>query len=172
MTISDAIFRAFLERQAEEGKALAEASDILQLEILPTGQHFVARFACKGLVKESDGIVREAEEFHVGVFFGADYLRTANPYETLTFFGPPTAYHPNIAFGAPFICVGRFAPGTPLVDLLFQAFEIIAYQKFTPREDDALNKEACCWARANQSRFPIDPRPLKRRLLTLEVERV
>jgi hypothetical protein len=170
--ILDPIFRAFLERQAEEGLALARASDILALDCLPTGQHFIAHYACRGLVKEMSGEVREAESFHVGVFFGADYLRAANPFETLTLFGPSNTYHPNVAFGAPFLCVGRVAPGMPLVDLLYQVYEILTYQKLTPREDDALNKEACRWARANQGRFPIDRRPLKRRPLLVRVERL
>ena len=161
MTVPDPIFRAFLERQAEEGRALAQASDILDLDCLPTGQHFIAHYACRGLVKEPDDVVREADAFHVGVFFGADYLRTVNPFETLTLFDPLNTYHPNVAFGAPFICVGRIAPGMPLVDLLYQVYEILTYQKLTPREDDALNKEACRWARANQERFPIDRRPLE-----------
>jgi hypothetical protein len=172
MNIPDPVLRAFIERQAEEGRALAQASDILDLDCLPTGQHFVAHYACRGLVKGSDDVVREADTFHVGVFFGADYLRTAKPFETLTLFDPLNTYHPNVAFGAPFICVGRITPGMPLVDLLYQAYEILTYQKLTPREDDALNKEACRWARANQARFPIDRRPLKRRPLALEVERV
>lgn len=30
------------------------------------------------------------------------------------------------------------------------------------REDDALNKPACVWARAHRDRFPLDRRPLKR----------
>ncbi|HVR30785.1 MAG TPA: hypothetical protein VMS86_14780 [Thermoanaerobaculia bacterium] len=37
------------------------------------------------------------------------------------------------------------------------------------REDDALNREACVWARANQHRFPLDRRPLKRRALRFEL---
>jgi hypothetical protein len=172
MTRSDPIFRAFLERQAEEGLALAQASDILDLECLPTGQHFVAHYTCRGLVKDRGGMVREASSFHVGVFFGADYLRSVNPFETLTLFDPLNTYHPNVAFGVPFLCVGRIAPGMPLADLLYQVYEILTYQKLTPREDDALNKEACRWARANQERFPIDRRPLKRRPLVLEVERI
>jgi hypothetical protein len=172
MNIPDRVFRAFLERQAEEGLALAQSSDILDLDCLPTGQHFIAHYACRGLVKGGDGEVREAETFHVGVFFGSDYLRTAKPFETLTLFEPLNTYHPNVAFGAPFICVGRITPGMPLVDLLYQAYEILTYQKLTPREDDALNKEACRWARANQARFPIDRRPLKRRPLVVEAERV
>ena len=172
MMHSDPIFRAFLERQAEEGRALAQASDILDLECLPTGQHLIAHYTCRGLVKDRDGMVREAAGFHVGVFFAADYLRSVNPVETLTLFDPLNTYHPNVAFGAPFICVGRIAPGMPLADLLYQVYEILTYQKLTPREDDALNKEACRWARANQERFPIDRRPLKRRPLVLELERI
>ena len=172
MTTPDPVLRSFLERQAEEGRALARASDILELDCLPTGQHFIAHYACRGLVKEPGGAVREADAFHVGVFFGADYLRAVNPVETLTLFSPLNTYHPNIAFGGPFICVGHIAPGMHLVDLLYQVFEILTYQRLTPREDDALNKECCRWARANQARFPIDRRPLKRRTLALEVERL
>jgi hypothetical protein len=169
---TDPILRAFLERQAEDGLALARGSDILELECLPTGQHFIGHYSCRGLVQERDGTVREADYFRVGFFLGGDYLRTVNPIELLTLFGPPNTYHPNVAFGAPFICVGKIAPGMPLVDLLYQVYEILTYQKLTPREDDALNKEACRWARANQHRFPVDRRPLKRRPLALEMERV
>lgn len=172
MTIPDPILRAFLERQAEEGRALARASDILDLTCLETGRHFVAHYACRGLVKGADGVVREAGAFHVGIYFGNDYLRTVNPFETLTLFEPLNTFHPNVAFGAPFICPGRIVPGMPLVNLLYQVYEILSYQKVTPREDNAMNKEACRWARANQERFPIDPRPLKRRPLALEVERI
>ena len=34
------------------------------------------------------------------------------------------------------------------------------------REDDALNREACAWARHHADRYPVDRRPLKRRTLT------
>jgi hypothetical protein len=172
MSTPDPIFRAFLQRQAEEGMALARESDILDLECLPTGRHFVARYSCRGLVKEPDGAVREADSFHVGIYFGDNYLRTANPYETVTLFAPRNTFHPNVSFGAPFMCTGRISPGMSLVDLLFQVYEILSFQRLTPREDDALNKEACRWARSHQDRFPIDRRPLKRRTLTLDVEPV
>jgi hypothetical protein len=151
---------------------LAQASDILELECLPTGQHFIAHYACRGLVKDADDVVREADTFHVGFFFPANYLRAVNPFETVTLFHPLNVYHPNVAFGAPFICVGHITPGMPLVDLLYQVYEILTYQKLTPREDDALNPEACRWARGRLARFPIDPRPLKRRPLALELERI
>ncbi len=167
---ADPIFRAFLERQAAEGCALARDSDILQVDCLPTGQHFVAHFDCRGLIRTDGGNIVEAIGFHAGVYFAPDYLRNVRPFEVLTLFGPPNTFHPNVAFGAPFLCVGHIAPGMPLVDLLYQVYEILTYQKVTPREDDALNKEACRWARANQHRFPIDRQPLKRRRLDLEVE--
>jgi len=166
----DPVLRGFLARQAEEGRALAEKSDILQLECLPTGQHFIANFNCRGLVKDPGGEPRVADFFRVGIYFGSDYLRHAAPFETVTLFAPHNTFHPNVSSDAPFICVGRIAPGMPLVDLLYQCYEIISFQRMTPREDDALNKDACRWARANQHRFPIDPRPLKRRQLSLEVE--
>jgi hypothetical protein len=169
---TDPILGAFLERQAEDGRALAQASDILSLDCIPTGHHFVADYNCRGLAQDQGGVVREVDHFQVGIFLGSDYLRNVNPFEVLTLFGPRNTYHPNVAFGAPFICVGHIAPGMPLVDLLYQVYEILTYQKLTPREDDALNKEACRWARANQHRFPIDRRPLKRRSLALEIEPV
>jgi ubiquitin-protein ligase len=172
MTIPDPILRAFLERQAEEGRALARASDILDLDCLPGGQHFIATYHCRGLVKDPAGAVREAGAFHVGITFPAGYLRNVNPPEILTLLGPLNTYHPNLTFGGPFICIGHIVPGMQLVDILYQIYEVLSYQRVTPREDNALNREACRWARANQARFPIDPRPLKRRALALEVERL
>lgn len=172
MSHADPIFGAFLEKQAEEGRTLAQLSDILSLDCLPTGQHFIAHLACRGLTMEHDGVIREADAFHFGVFFAADYLRACNPYETLTLFDPLNVYHPNVGYGSPFICVGHIAPGTALVDLIYRVYETLSYQKLTPVEHNALNKEACRWARANQERFPIDPRPLKRRPLKLVAERI
>ena len=86
----------------------------------------------------------------------------------MTWFGPPNVWHPNIAHAAPFICVGRLGPGTPLVDLLYQCYEVLTYFRFNPREDDCLNPAACAWARQNADRFPLDDRPLKRRRIELE----
>ncbi|MCZ6695710.1 MAG: hypothetical protein O7A63_04125, partial [Acidobacteria bacterium] len=57
---------------------------------------------------------------------------------------------------------GWLKPGTSLVDLLMQCFEIITYNNFNTVEKNALNSEACCWARQNRKDLPIDTRPLKR----------
>lgn len=161
--MNDKIFEAFLQRQLTDGMALTEASDILDLTPVHGSppQHYIAEFQCHGLAWR-DGQVVEADYFAIGLSFPLDYLRRpANPAQILTWLAPKQVWHPNIA--PPVICVGRIPPGTGLVDLLYQIFEIITYQKVTPREDDALNKAACAWARHNMDRFPIDPRPLKRR---------
>ena len=154
--------------------ALAASSDLLELfpaiieEGLPP-QDYLARFRCKGLVR-NEGEVFEWDCFEVLIYFPSDYLRSANAFQVLTWSYPAQVFHPNISARAPFICVGRLAPGTSLVDILFQCWEIITYNKVTMREDDALNPEACTWARQNQHSFPVDRRPLKRRSLDLEFE--
>jgi hypothetical protein len=154
--------------------ALAAGSDLL--ELYPMGgdppDRYIAMFKCKGLVRVEKGEVVEADHFEVGIWFPSDYLRRAEPFQVLTWLGPWDVFHPNISSKAPFICVGRLKPNTPLTDILYQCFEIITYNKVTMREDDALNFDACVWARENQDKFPIDRRPLKRRALDLKIEEV
>jgi hypothetical protein len=164
----DAIFGAFLQKQLQEGTSLAQSSDIVRIFPL-TPQHFAVQLRCRGLVRAGGAGVASADCFEVGIFFPVDYLRIARPFEVVTWFGPPNVFHPNISDKAPLICIGRLFPGTPLVDIIDQVFRIVTYQKVTMREDDALNRDACAWARRNQDRFPIDSRPLKRRDLHLEI---
>ncbi len=161
--MTDPVYQAFLARQLEEGMALAAASDLLDLFPLdgPIPSRYLARFGCTGLVRMPNGRIAEANRFEVGIWFPSDYLRRAEPWEVLTWLGPRNVFHPNISHRMPLICVGRLTPGTWLVDLLYQCFEIITWQKVTMREDDALNREACGWAREHQARLPVDDRPLK-----------
>jgi hypothetical protein len=169
--MSDRIFDAFLKRQTEEGLALARESDLV--ELIPLGQpasRFLALFSCNGLIEQAPGKIVDADHFEVGIWFPSDYLRHVNPFQVLTWLGPRNVWHPNIAADAPVICPGRLTPGTDLVDILYQVFEIVTWNKVTMREDDALNKAACQWARSNRARFPVDTRPLKRRALDLHVE--
>jgi hypothetical protein len=171
--MKDRVFESYLARQYEEAMALVAASDLIELYPL-TGRgsdRFIAVFRCRGLVMNEDGEVKESDHFEVGIWFPSDYLRRADPFQVLTWFGPMNVFHPNISNVAPAICVGRLAPGTSLVDILYQCFEIITWNKVTMREDDALNLEACEWARRNPSGFPVDRRPLKRRALDLEIEK-
>jgi ubiquitin-protein ligase len=166
----DTIYQRFMERQRAEGLALAESSDILRLHIPPMAPpHFVAEYLCKGMIRDAAGDIKEANNFQVGVWFPSDYLRRADPFEMLRVF-TPDVWHPNVSADLPMICIGRLTPNTSLVDILYQIYDILTYQKYNPREDDSLNRAACSWARANQDRFPIDRRPLKRRSLNLEVQ--
>ncbi len=169
----DKILSAFLTTQHAEGMALAAASDLLELFVASTGdqlQRYLARFRRTGLLYAPDGQITPGNDFSVGIWFPDDYLRRVEPAQVVTWLGPRAVWHPNIL--PPFLCVGRLAPGTGLVDLLYQIFEIITYTKVTMREDDALNKEACVWARHHQDWFPVDTRPLKRRALDLRVESI
>jgi len=170
--MQDTIYESFLKRQYEEGMALARCSDLLELYPMsgdpPT--RYVAAFRCKGLVRDGAQEPIEADYFEVGIWFPSDYLRRAQPFEVVTWLGPYNVFHPNIGNHAPFICIGKLKPNTRLVEILYQCFEIITYNKVTMREDDSLNAEACAWARKNQHRFPIDGRPLKRRSLDLTIE--
>jgi hypothetical protein len=175
--VTDSVLEGFLEKQYEQGLALANSSDLLELdpfELFPRGgpapRHYVAAFNCNGLVKSRSGEVQMANRFILGIWFPEDYLRRVNPFEVLTWFKPAEVFHPNIS--GTHICAGRLTPGTPLTDILYQCFEIITYNKVTMREDDALNKEACSWARGNKFRFPIDNRPLKRARLEIEAAQV
>jgi hypothetical protein len=168
--VTDRILDHFLRRQEADGLALAAASDLIDLTPMsPSRNRYIARFTCRGLVRDSAGEIVEAGEFFVGIWFPDDYLRVADPFRVLTWLGPRTIWHPNIAADAPLICVGRLTPGTGLVDILYQVFDIITWRKVTTREDDALNRDACEWARRHPWRRPVDTRPLKRRALTLSL---
>lgn len=172
--MTDRVLASFLEKQLDEGMALAAESDLLDLT--PVGgslpQRYLAEFRCKGLVQEGPGRIVEAERFAVGVWFPDDYLRRVDPFTVLTWLAPRSIFHPNVSDRGPFLCAGTIVPGTPLVDLLYRCFEIISYNRVTMREDNAFNKAACIWSRNNQQRFPLDARPLKRRPVDFTVEAI
>jgi len=166
--VKDMVFASFLEAQEAQAGELALSSDLLELEPLgpkPSRYYFVD-FRCRGLVESASGVT-ETDRFRVGICFPHHYLRRAEVPEVVKLLSPVETFHPNVLF--PFICLGRLKPGTPLVDIIFQCFEIFTFQKVNMREDDALNKRACAWARHHQDRFPIDRTPLRRRSLTLRV---
>jgi len=179
----DEVLRAFLDYQLVEGMELAAASDFLDLVPIefPVKDgppvRYLAKFSCTGL-RIIDGEVREANEFIVGITFTPDHLVTVDPMRVITWIAPDDVFHPNVgrgplrSHGPLTICIGNVPPGVSLVDLLYQTFEIITYCKATMSERDALNWEACQWARWNTDRFPVDRRPLKRLSRPLEVREV
>ena len=157
----DKVLELFLETQRRDALALADASDLLELVPIDQ-QHFVAIFHCRGLVGSANGEVREHDRFTVGIWLPESYLREAKPAQILTWIDPETVWHPNIQ--PPYVCLGKIEPGTLLVDLLHRCFELITFENVTMREDDALNRSACAWARRNCERFPVDSRPIKRQV--------
>jgi len=166
--MADVILTSFLTRQYEDLAELAAHSDVVG--ILHHGpvppDRYVLRFHCRGLIKTPAGIA-EADGFDVGLRFPEDYLRRVSVPEVVTWLWPPNIFHPNVRF--PFVCLGRVRPGTTVKDLVYQIYEIITYHKVVMREDDALNHEACAWARQHQERFPLETRPLRRRELALRI---
>ena len=165
----DRIFESWLERQHAEGAALAAASDVLSLWPEPDSppRRYVASFDCQTMVR-TDGEAVPWRGCEVLIQFPPDYLRLVpDPAQIVALMSPPRLFHPNVA--PPFLCIGRIAPGTRLCELLVQLYEILTFQKLTPREDDALNRDACAWARRNMHRFPLDTRPLRRRAAEFEV---
>lgn len=157
--MTDNILKNFLIAQHSEVMSLAAASDILQIESEPVfpPQRYVVRFNCRGLVRTPAGEIAEAEQFDVGIWLPDDYLRFAEASQVVSIFKPQGIWHPNA--GGPFMCLGHLTGGTPLVDIVYQIYEIITYHKWAAH--DGLNPAACEWARNNQQRFPVDRRPLK-----------
>lgn len=160
----DKIFESWLERQCADALALMETSDVVT--ILPAAgpqaaRRFIAQFANPTMVRTDDRIVR-ADGFTVLIQFPPDYLRAAfDAAQVVNVLAPGNLFHPNVR--PPFICTGRLSPGTGICDLLYQLDEILTFARFTPREDDALNHEACQWARQHMHLFPLEARPLRRR---------
>ena len=164
----DPVREGFLKQQLARGLELAGHSDLL--ELIPQDiDRYLAVFHCKGLVRAAAGEIVEASDFRsrylvpIGLLpsrrsiAGADLAVAA---EHLASEHPPAAD-----------CVcGKIAPATELCDLLYQCYEIIAYLNWAPH--DGLNPEACQWARNHQHLLPVDRRPLKRRVLDLQIKEV
>jgi hypothetical protein len=180
----DPIFDAFLKRQFEQGMALTRESDLVELAPVPdlfdllrpavdgvrSPSRYVARFFCRGLARDERGEVVERGHFEVGIWFPPDYCRRADPFQTLAWLGPVEVFHPNISGPRHAICVGPIRPGTGLPELLYRCFDVITWNNVTMSEANALDWDACQWARNNRNRFPVDRRPLKRRTLEVTAE--
>lgn len=167
--MTDKILERFLERQYEDGTALASQSDLVNL--VPLGERpyrrYVVQLRCLGLRRAADGEITEMSYSEAGVEFPDDYLRRVDPYRILVWISPRDVWHPNISDKAPMVCLGRLGPGTRLTEIVYQLADVVSYKKFATH--DALNHAAAAWARQHQDRFPVDPRPLKRRTLGLRV---
>ena len=159
--INDPIYIRFLESQLAAAKQLNAESDLLDIMPLPPfpPQRYVLKFQCRCLRGDSATSLQPADEVLVGITFPPDYLRSIRGGEVVTLLEPPDLWHSNVRH--PFICIGDLAPGSSLVDLAHQIFEIITFQKRNTVH--GLNPAAIEWARNNQDRLPLDRRPLRRR---------
>ncbi|MCC6472407.1 MAG: hypothetical protein IT514_01560 [Burkholderiales bacterium] len=169
----DPVFTSWLARQHADAEALSAASDAVRLVPEPgprPARRFIAEFKAPTMVRRGTQVVR-AHGFAVLVQFPDDYLRAASDVARIVnLLAPENVFHPNVRW--PFICMGRLAPGMGLSELLYQAYEILTFQKLTPREDDALNADACVWARSHMDLFPLSRAPLRRRAAVFSVHEI
>ena len=171
--MADKVTAAFMERQFEEGMTLTKGSDML--ELVPVSgkppQTYIASYRARGLVRTDEGEVKEGNRCDVRIWLPDDYLRRAESVQVLSYLGPSRhPWHPNILPRPPYVICVHLSPGTPLVDLLYTCFELWTWTLYGTR-DDGFNPAASQWARnQDQSRFPVDRRPLKRRALRFRVD--
>jgi hypothetical protein len=170
--MKDLVRDGFLRSMFEHGMAYAAQSDIFRLEPCMGDPPFAyaCHFAAPCYVRRPSGEIALHEGgFTIGIAFPPDYLRlpVVPSQAVLQFIQPVEVWHPNVRW--PFICIGRIAPGTDLLELVLRCYELTTFQrKANPTEWDALNPEACRWAR---SRWPVEPAcrlPLKHRRLAPE----
>ncbi len=162
--MTNAVFEAFLQAQGEAARRLNAQCDTVVLhpaDPLTPAASYVAQFRCPCLAKASGAALREIDVVEIGIRFTTQHLRVFDTVRALQVLAPRDLFHPNII--GPVMCVGHLAPGATLEEMVLQVYEVLTYQRVTMNETDALNHEACRWARANQGRFPLSSLPLKRR---------
>ena len=154
----DLVREGFLRRVFEEAQAYAAGSAIFRVQPCMGDPPFayLATFNAPCYVRRSSGVVElDRAGFTIGIAFPPNYLQlpvVPSP-EVLHFLGPRDVWHPNVRW--PFICIGRIAGGTSLIELALRCYELTTFQrKANPTEWDALNPEACQWAR---SHWPVEP---------------
>ncbi|KKM06265.1 hypothetical protein LCGC14_1745750, partial [marine sediment metagenome] len=154
--VTDAILRAFLERQYELARQLEADSDILELHPVDAAPHqrYMARFKAKGLAQNEQGEIVEVMGCDAMIWMPDDYLRRVVLGQVLSYIGPHSRpFHPNIQGGA--ICV-HLPPALALVEVLYTMYDLWTWH-LKNTADEGLNHPAAQWARAQDpSRFPID----------------
>ena len=160
--MNDPIRAGFLKEQCREAIEMSAHSDLVQIHAVEGDppDRYLARFRCKGLVRDSDGAIHEHDDFTFGIWFPEDYLRRVEARLVVAMAPPWNVWHPNVTYGAPFICPGHLVPGTCLRDIVHQIFDVLTYNKWAAH--DPLNEAAAQFARTEKHRFPIDRRPFRR----------
>lgn len=171
----DPVFHNFLTSVWREAKNLQARSDVLTITPLPPlpPSTFLAEFELPYLQRLRDGLIGVAPGPISAVLrFPENYLRSADPLLSARVVSVLTddLVHPNV-YG-PVVCLGSaFAPGTPLVPLLWELWEIFTYQNLTLDERNALDPEACRLLRAHPGLLAqLTIKPFLRRQTSARVE--
>ncbi len=152
----DAVLEAYLYDTHRRAMEFAAASDVIRLQAGPGNPPhvYLAHFDAPCYVFGPAGEVGLHQGFTLGISFPPDYLRaTLVPAQNLLHFvDPREVWHSNIRW--PFICIGHIAPGCDIVEILLRVYELATFQrKASPDEFDALNPDACRWARQH---WPVE----------------
>ena len=164
--MKDAVLCGFLERQNALLKDFCNASSRLECEAIQQDPDlpanlFMIKMKAKHLLMENGVVKASSRSCLIAIRYPEDFLRRAESHagEIINIVAPTNLWHPNVAI--PYICTGRIIAGTSLEDFILRCYEIITYNNFTPREDDAMNPAACAWARQHMAEFPLETAPLR-----------
>jgi ubiquitin-protein ligase len=129
---------------------------------------YLVKFKGRGLVR-SDGSSRItiATEHHVSIGLGASYPRLMPELQWKT-----PLFHPNVS-GSGVVCLGGYGtywvPSLNLDELCEMLWDMLRYANYDT--NSPYNRDAANWARIQTDfRFPIDPRPIRDRVASGQVE--
>ena len=167
--VFDDIARAFLCNSRDEFLERGGRGGLLEYADLGTTVPWLWRltFHTRGLARAEGKEVRGIDRHVVAVRFLPDYLRNVNQFQTLALVEPSDAFHPNLS--PPGICLHVY-PGQPLVEIAEALHALFSWRLRQLAENDALNRDACAWGRANLDRLPLDTRPLFGRAVRFQLE--
>ncbi len=155
----DTVLTRFFQNQAESVMAFAAECDVLEVVPLALNRYRVT-FSCHTLLQTPEGVKRRPAEVTSEIWLSRNYLRHVESMQVISILDPSNLFLANVR--PPYCCIGEIKPGTPLTDLVWRLWEVLAGLNFMPDERDALNQTACSWIRNHPERFPLDTRPLKR----------
>lgn len=167
--MNDPIRASWLLEQEADWRLFAAQTDMVDVAPVDAAPHqrYLAHFRCRSLVKQRSGRIEQfTEGVTAGITFRDDHLRFVEPLLLVSLVTPQNIWLPNVGRGM--ICVGHVRVGISLIDTIYQTFAILSGQNWSLAS--VLNAEAADYARDHQDLFPIDPRPLKRRQVGLDMK--
>lgn len=129
---------------------------------------YLVKFRGRGLVRnEGTSRITIATEHHVSIGLGASYPRLMPELQWKT-----PLFHPNVS-GSGVVCLGGYGtywvPSLNLDELCEMLWDMLRYANYDT--NSPYNRDAANWARIQTDfRFPIDPRPIRDRVASGQVE--